>query len=85
MKVDGIKVANDGSIPFRSGERVALRYYMSQLFSGDKARGRWFSASRQAGVLSARCAYGPCVSVSLIPSSRCVASPMLPRTINQNP
>lgn len=39
MKVDGIKVANDGSIPFRSGERVALRYYMSQLFAGDKARG----------------------------------------------
>lgn len=71
MKVDGIKVANDGSIPFRSGERVALRYYMSQLFSGDKARGRWYSVSKQAGALSGRCAYGPCVSVSLIPSSRC--------------
>lgn len=38
MKVDGIKVANDGSIPFRSGERVSLRYYMSQLFPGDKVQ-----------------------------------------------
>lgn len=39
MKVDEIKVANDGTIPFRFGERVALRYYFSQLFPGDKARG----------------------------------------------
>lgn len=69
MKVDGIKVANDGSIPFRSGERVALRYYMSQLFSGDKARGRWYPAARQADAFDGRCAYGPCVSVSPVPSS----------------
>ena len=39
MKVDGISVANDGSIPFRHGERVSLRYYMSQLFPGDEVRG----------------------------------------------
>lgn len=38
MKVDGIKVANDGTIPFRSGERVALRYYFSQLFPEDEVR-----------------------------------------------
>lgn len=38
MKVDGISVANDGSIPFRSGERVSMRYYMSQLFPGDEVR-----------------------------------------------
>eukprot|EP00903_Cladosiphon_okamuranus_P015248 g14092.t1 len=36
MKVDGIRVANDGSIPFRAGERVALKYYMSQLFPEDE-------------------------------------------------
>ncbi|CAM9335614.1 unnamed protein product, partial [Hapterophycus canaliculatus] len=36
MKVDGIRVANDGSIPFRAGERVALKYYMSQLFPEDQ-------------------------------------------------
>ncbi|CAN0417198.1 unnamed protein product [Pylaiella littoralis] len=36
LKVDGIKVANDGSIPLRAGERVALKYYMSQLFPEDK-------------------------------------------------
>lgn len=35
MRVDGIRVANDGSIPFRMGERVALRYYFSQRFPGD--------------------------------------------------
>ncbi|CAM9441847.1 unnamed protein product [Laminaria digitata] len=52
MKVDGIRVANDGSIPFRSGERVALRYYMSQLFSGDKARGQWYSIWRDNKVTS---------------------------------
>lgn len=36
MKVDGIRVSNDGSIPFRAGERVALKYYMSQLFPEDE-------------------------------------------------
>ncbi|KAG5190607.1 trypsin-like cysteine/serine peptidase domain-containing protein [Tribonema minus] len=35
LSVDGIQVANDGSVPFREGERVALRYYFSQLFRGD--------------------------------------------------
>lgn len=39
MKVDGIRVANDGSIPFRAGERVALKYYMSQLFPEDEVGG----------------------------------------------
>ncbi|CAM9544003.1 unnamed protein product, partial [Discosporangium mesarthrocarpum] len=38
MEVDGIRVANDGSIPFRAGERVALRYYFSQLFPGDRVK-----------------------------------------------
>lgn len=35
MAVDGIKLANDGTIPFRKGERVELHYYFSQLFQGD--------------------------------------------------
>ncbi|CAM9211853.1 unnamed protein product [Phaeothamnion confervicola] len=38
MSADGIRVANDGTIPFRDGERVALRYYFSQLFPGDSVR-----------------------------------------------
>ncbi len=35
MAVDGIPMANDGTIPFRKGERVELHYYFSQLFQGD--------------------------------------------------
>lgn len=35
MAVDGISLANDGTIPFRKGERVELHYYFSQLFQGD--------------------------------------------------
>lgn len=35
LAVDGIDLANDGSIPFRKGERVELHYYFSQLFKGD--------------------------------------------------
>jgi len=35
MGVDGISLANDGTIPFRKGERVELHYYFSQLFQGD--------------------------------------------------
>lgn len=38
LSVDGIRVANDGSIPFREGsfkERVQLGYYLSMKFPGD--------------------------------------------------
>lgn len=39
LSVDGIKVANDGSIPFREGslykERVSLSYYFTLKFPGD--------------------------------------------------
>lgn len=38
MAVDGIDLANDGSIPFRKGERVELHYYFSQLFKGDRVQ-----------------------------------------------
>jgi hypothetical protein len=36
--VDNIKIANDGTIPFREGsfkERVLLNYYFSQRFAAD--------------------------------------------------
>lgn len=36
MSFDGIKVANDGTVPFRSGERIAFSYLTSQKFSGDE-------------------------------------------------
>ena len=35
MSFDGIQVANDGTVPFRSGERIAFSYLTSQKFSGD--------------------------------------------------
>lgn len=37
LSMDGIAVANDGSIPFRRGERVALSSYVSSRFEGDVA------------------------------------------------
>ena len=35
LSVDGIPVANDGTIPFRRGERVAVSQYISTRFAGD--------------------------------------------------
>jgi S1-C subfamily serine protease len=38
LSVDGIRIANDGTIPFREGsfkERVSLGYFFSQKFAGD--------------------------------------------------
>ncbi len=35
LSVDGISIANDGSIPFRRGERVAMSYYISMRYAGD--------------------------------------------------
>mmetsp|Transcript_10841 Transcript_10841/g.14090 ORF Transcript_10841/g.14090 Transcript_10841/m.14090 type:complete len:583 (-) Transcript_10841:193-1941(-) len=35
VSIDGIKVANDGTIPAAFGERVLLRSYFSELFVGD--------------------------------------------------
>jgi hypothetical protein len=38
MAVDGIKLANDGTIPFRKGERVELQNYIAQLYKGDMVK-----------------------------------------------
>lgn len=35
MRFDGVQVANDGTVPFRSGERIAFSYLTSQKFTGD--------------------------------------------------
>ena len=37
MKFDGVEVACDGTVPFRSGERIAFSYLTSQKFTGDMA------------------------------------------------
>ena len=36
MSFDGIEIASDGTVPFRSGERIAFSYLTSQKFSGDE-------------------------------------------------
>lgn len=58
MKVDGIRVANDGSIPFRAGERVALKYYMSQLFPEDKVGTAAGALSKDGGPVLLQCKEG---------------------------
>lgn len=35
MRFDGVQVASDGTVPFRSGERIAFSYLTSQKFTGD--------------------------------------------------
>lgn len=37
MKFDGVQIASDGTVPFRSGERIAFSYLMSNKFTGDVA------------------------------------------------
>ena len=36
MSFDGVEIASDGTVPFRSGERIAFSYLTSQKFSGDE-------------------------------------------------
>jgi S1-C subfamily serine protease len=39
LEIDGVRVANDGTIPFRKGslkERVQLSYYITQKFAGER-------------------------------------------------
>mmetsp|Transcript_5450 Transcript_5450/g.13818 ORF Transcript_5450/g.13818 Transcript_5450/m.13818 type:complete len:426 (-) Transcript_5450:12-1289(-) len=38
MRFDGIQVTNDGTVPFRTGERIAFTYLISQKFSGETAK-----------------------------------------------
>ena len=35
---DGVPVANDGTVPFRTGERIAFAFLISKKFAGDTAR-----------------------------------------------
>ncbi|KAJ8749892.1 hypothetical protein K2173_013807 [Erythroxylum novogranatense] len=37
LSFDGINIANDGTIPFRHGERISFSYLVSQKYTGDKA------------------------------------------------
>ncbi|KAK9820002.1 hypothetical protein WJX72_005011 [[Myrmecia] bisecta] len=37
MRFDGVQVACDGTVPFRSGERIAFNYLISQKYTGEHA------------------------------------------------
>ncbi|XBI48561.1 hypothetical protein VPH35_112267 [Triticum aestivum] len=37
LSFDGVDIANDGTVPFRHGERISFSYLVSQKYTGDKA------------------------------------------------
>ncbi|XP_060172491.1 protease Do-like 9 [Lycium barbarum] len=37
LSFDGVDIANDGTVPFRHGERIGFSYLVSQKYSGDNA------------------------------------------------
>ncbi|KAK4282447.1 hypothetical protein QN277_013825 [Acacia crassicarpa] len=37
LSFDGINIANDGTVPFRQGERIGFNYLVSQKYTGDTA------------------------------------------------
>ena len=38
MAFDDVEIANDGTVPFRSGERIGFSYLVSNKYSGDTVR-----------------------------------------------
>ncbi|EFJ30037.1 hypothetical protein SELMODRAFT_90340 [Selaginella moellendorffii] len=40
LSFDGVDIANDGTVPFRSGERIGFTYLVSQKYTGQRARVR---------------------------------------------
>lgn len=37
LAFDGVRIANDGTVPFRSGERISFSYLVSQKYVGERA------------------------------------------------
>ncbi|KAE9603210.1 hypothetical protein Lal_00018790 [Lupinus albus] len=37
LSFDGVNIANDGTVPFRHGERIGFSYLVSQKYTGDRA------------------------------------------------
>lgn len=37
LSFDGVRIANDGSVAFRSGERISFSYLVSQKYTDDSA------------------------------------------------
>jgi hypothetical protein len=50
MSFDGVDIANDGTVPFRSGERISFSYLVSQVMAWGRAV--------EAGLLLLTCGIG---------------------------
>ncbi|KAF3329156.1 Protease Do-like 9 [Carex littledalei] len=46
LSFDGVDIANDGTVPFRHGERIGFSYLVSQKYTGEKAVVRVFRDSK---------------------------------------
>ncbi|CAM6052277.1 unnamed protein product [Sphagnum compactum] len=46
LSFDGIDIANDGTVPFRHGERIGFSYLVSQKYTGESARVRILRESK---------------------------------------
>ncbi len=40
MSFEGVDIANDGTVPFRSGERIMFSYLISQKYTDETVRAR---------------------------------------------
>ena len=48
LSFDGTDIANDGTVPFRSGERISFSYLVSRKYVGQQARpGVWSAKGLQ--------------------------------------
>ena len=47
LAFDGVPIAGDGTVPFRTGERIAFSYLVSQKFVGDEAALRVLSGGAE--------------------------------------
>jgi hypothetical protein len=71
MSVDGVKLANEGTIPFRRGERVELHYYFSQLFQDDLVK---LEVLRDGQIVTFKVDYGASRQPSCLPIAGLVFS-----------
>lgn len=46
LSFDGIDIANDGTVPFRHGERIGFSYLVSQKYTGEKAHVKVLRSSK---------------------------------------
>ena len=63
LSFDGVAIANDGTVPFRAGERIAFSYLVSQKYSGATAVVRVLRDGRVHSVTTALAGAQPLVPV----------------------